>query len=125
MKTQQIREVIVSKIKSIPDVDKIYYRRASDSVRSDLYVVYTFEQVMMDDSDLDEIKLVIDIWGRMANTAVVDDVADSVDDLLNMANEPCNDTYPTFYRYDRRIVDDNDKDVYRTQLRFMVRNIQK
>lgn len=121
MKTQQIRAKVVEILKTCLGSNKVYYRKASDNQISNTpYIVYNLEQSISLDSTRDDWKLDIDVWGKMSNTASVDNIVDTIEARLNMANEPLNGVYPTFYRYDRRVVDDNDASIYRVQTRILV-----
>lgn len=123
VKTKQVRIRIKEILGEIVNPDNIFYQTADDDTQG-IYVVYSFENIDQTDVYRDITKLIIDIWGYRNNTIEVDDIADNIDERLNMANEPCESIYPTFYRYERRPLDDNNKDVYHVQCKYMIQSYE-
>lgn len=123
MKTKQIRVLVKKIISESVSADNIFYQTASDEVIG-IYVVYSFENIDQTDCHKDITKLTIDIWGYKEKASEVDDIADKIEARLNMANEPCDTIYPTFYRYERRPIEDNDKTVYRVQCKYMIHSYE-
>lgn len=119
MKTQEIKKLVTTKLKKFHDF--VYFQVASTNAPKE-YIVFDFEQINLDDIERDDIKLVIDVWGVRLNTGWVDDVSDLIEKEFNTLNAPGNGIYPTFYRYDRQFIEDEDKSKYRNQIKFIIQN---
>lgn len=86
------------------------------------YAVYDFESIDLGDIYRDDLILVIDIWGKGNDTAVLEDIADKLETVFNAANLPGEEILPTFYRVGRKPIDDEDKTLIRRQLKFQIQN---
>lgn len=117
-KTNALRKTIQSKISAII---KCYYRYA-DEKEEYPYAVYDFESIDLGDIYRDDLILVIDIWGKGNDTAVLEDIADKLETVFNAANLPGEEILPTFYRVGRKPIDDEDKTLIRRQLKFQIQN---
>lgn len=118
-KTNALRKVIQSKIKSV--IDKCYYRMADDA---NIYphAVYDFENIDLGDINRDDLILIIDLWGKGNDTSQIEDIADQIEGIFNAANLPNDDVLPTFYRISRKPIDDEDKTIIHRQLKFQIQN---
>lgn len=117
-KTNALRKIIQTNIKSIV---KCFYRKA-DVKESYPYAVYDFENIDLGDINRDDLILIIDIWGKGNDTSYIEDITDSIEKLFNAANIPGDEVLPTFYRIQRKPIDDEDKSLIHRQLKFQVQN---
>ena len=58
----------------------------------------------------------------MFGTTAIDNLADSVEDLFHTENLPQENVLPTFYKIDRKSVDDPDKSIKHRLVRFQIQN---
>lgn len=117
-KTNALREIIQSNIKK---VIKCFYRTA-DNEENYPYAVYDFENIDLRDIIRDDQILIIDIWGKGTDTSYIEDVTDQIEALFNAANLPDKEVLPTFYRIQRKPIDDEDKSIIHRQLKFQIQN---
>ena len=87
------------------------------------YIVFNINDGLK--SHRDDLILTIDIWDRNNSSMVIEDLADTIDRLLDEANLPNEFVLPTFYRQQRLKVEDPDKTLKRRQLRFNVQTYFK
>ena len=117
-KTNAIRKIIQTNINKIV---KSYYRVA-DAKAEFPHAVYDFENIDLGDINRDDLILIIDIWGKGNDTSHIEDITDSIEKLFNAANIPGDEVLPTFYRIQRKPIDDEDKSLIHRQLKFQVQN---
>ena len=117
-KTNFLRAVIQSNLDTIIES----YYRTSDEQKGYPYAVYDFENIDLGDINRDDLILVIDLWGRNKDTSKIEEKADQIEELFNAANMPDEYILPTFYRIDRKPIDDEDKRLIHRRLRFQVQN---
>ena len=84
------------------------------------YKTYLLESINYLDSTRDDYDLVIDIWDRSPDQKTVEEIADQIEALFNVANIPSPPIYSTFFRDGRNTLDDPDKTLQHIQLRFLV-----
>ena len=117
-KTNALREIIQTNISSII---KSFYRVADEKEKYP-YAVYDFETIDLGDIARDDLILIIDLWGKGTDTSEIEEVADQIEAMFNAANLPNEDVLPTFYRINRKPIDDPDKTLIRRQLKFQIQN---
>lgn len=118
-KTNALKEIIHGKIHPIITC---YYRRASGD--EDQYAVYDFENIDLGDIYRDDLILIVDIWGRGLETAPIEEIADQIEAMFNAANLPGEEVLPTFYRIQRKPIDDEDEMIIHRQLKFQIQNYE-
>ena len=116
-KTLSLRKVIQAQLNTISG--GTYYRQAVTNTAFP-YKTFTLSRVNLGDSARDDYDLSVDIWDRSTDTKTVDEIADQIEDLFNVANLPQTDILPTFFRESRYPVDDPDKNIQHIQLNFTV-----
>lgn len=84
------------------------------------YKTYLLENINHPDGTRDDFDLVIDIWDRSPDQKTVEEIADQIEKLFNVANLPSPPIYPTFFRDGRNNLDDPDKNLQHIQLHFVV-----
>ena len=117
-KTNALRTIIQSNIGSII---KCFYRTSVKN-ESYPYAVYDFENIDLGDINRDDLILIVDVWGKGNDTSQVEDITDRIENLFNAANLPGGEVLPTFYRIQRKPIDDEDKSLIHRQLKFQVQN---
>lgn len=121
-KTLDLREVIKSRLDSIDDITDACYEIASDDVDYP-YVVFSFDNIDLDDTSRDDLIMVVDVWTK--NSKQADNIADAIESLFNGLNAPTNTILPTFYRYSRKSILDEDKTIKRRELKFQIQNYER
>jgi hypothetical protein len=119
MRTNDLKKLIQTKLKTI--TTDVYYEVASDDA---LYphIVFDFDSINLGDLSRQDYMLNIDVWSKGKNTKPIDDMCDSIEELLQGQNLPQENILPTFYLVDRRTVPDQDKDIKHRLIRFQVQN---
>ena len=119
MRTNDLKKLIQTKLKTI--TTDVYYEVASDDA---LYphIVFDFDSINLGDLSRQDYMLNIDVWSNGKNTKPIDDMCDSIEELLQGQNLPQENILPTFYLVDRRTVPDQDKDIKHRLIRFQVQN---
>lgn len=118
-KTIELRKVITGLLKQT-NVE-VFYENAINTAKFP-YIVYNFESVNFGNTGRDDIFLDIDIWDKNSSSIEVETIADYVEDILNSLNKPTDSILPTFYKENRRALQDEDKNIRRRQLRFIIQN---
>ena len=116
-KTTDLRKVITTELNKAQG--STYYRRAPDNA-SFPYKVFTLQNVSLGDLSRDDFSLVVDVWDRAADPKTAERIADRIEAILNAVNLPQNTIFPTFFRDSRLVIDDDDKDIQRIQLSFLI-----
>ena len=101
---------------------RVYHENAPKNAEYP-YIVFNINDGLK--SHRDDLILTIDIWDRNNSSMVIEDLADTIDKLLDEANLPNEFVLPTFYRQQRLKVEDPDKTLKRRQLRFNVQTYFK
>lgn len=117
-KTSDLRRLVNALVK--PIIPCVYYRRASSSAQFP-YAVFTFDRINIDDLHLDVFDLRFDLWDSAESITRLDDIADTIEKLLHMRNDPQPGILPTFFRSDRFYVEESDKKNQHLELHFDVR----
>lgn len=116
-KTTALRGLISEQLKTVPG--RTYHRQAVANATYP-YKTYTLESINYQDSTRDDYSLVVDIWDRSPDQKTVEEIADQIEKLFNVANIPRSPIYPTFFRDGRNNLDDPDKTLQHIQLHFLV-----
>ena len=116
-KTTLLRGLIREQLQTVPG--ETYHRRATaDAVYP--YKTYLLGSINFPDSTRDDFDLTIDIWDRSTDQKMVEEIADQIETLFNVANIPKPPIYSTFFRDGRSNLEDPDKNLHHIQLHFIV-----
>lgn len=116
-KTLALRGLIRAQLDTVPGVT--HYRQAATDTAYP-YKTYNLESINFPDSTRDDYDLVVDVWDRSPDQKTVEEIADQIEALFNVANIPSPPIYSTFFRDGRNTLDDPDKTLQHIQLRFIV-----
>lgn len=116
-KTTALRGLINAQLQTVPG--ETYHKRATATATYP-YKTFLLEGIDFPDGTRDDFDLVIDIWDRSPDQKAVEDIADQIERMFNVANIPHPPIYPTFFRDGRNNLDDPDKTLQHIQLRFVV-----
>ena len=115
-KTNDLRKVIVEQLRAVPG--QTYHM---DALPNAQYPYKTYRlSAEFPDCALMNFELTVDIWDRSVDWKAVEEIADSIEILLNGANLPHGPLYPTFFLEGRDPVSDPDKQVQHLQQRFYI-----
>lgn len=116
-KTIALRGLVYEQLQTVPG--ETYHKTATaDAVYP--YKTYILESINFPDSTRDDYDLVVDIWDRSPDQKMVEEIADQIERLFNVANIPKPPIYSTFFRDGRNNLEDPDKDLQHIQLHFIV-----
>lgn len=118
-RTNDLKKLIQTKLKTL--TTNVYFELAADNA---LYphIVFNFRTIDLGDISRQDYVLEVDIWDKGTSTTGVDELADKVEDLLHCQNLPQTRVLPTFYKIDRRTIEDNDKSIKHRLVRFQIQN---
>ena len=116
-KTAALRKLIREQLQTV--AGETHYKRATPTTAYP-YKTYLLESINFPDGTRDDFDLVIDIWDRSPDQKTVEEIADQIERLFNVANIPSPPIYPTFFRDGRNNLDDPDKNLQHIQLHFIV-----
>ena len=116
-KTAALRRLVTEQLQTTQG--KTYHRNAPKGAAFP-YKTYSLTSVAFQDSARDDFELEVDIWDRSDDYKRAEELADQVEELLNVANLPGGGILPTFFRESRYTLDDPDKTLQHIQLRFLV-----
>lgn len=121
-RTNDLKVLLTNKFKTL--TQNVYFEQAADSA---LYphIVFDFREIDLGDINRQDYVLEVDIWTKGTNTTTIDELADSVEDLLQAENLPQTRILPTFYKIDRRSIIDQDKTLKHRQVRFQIQNYKR
>ena len=122
MRTNDLKKLVQTKLKTV--CDNVYFELASDDA---LYphVVFTFRSLNLNDLSRQDYTLDIDVWSKGKSTTAIDDLCDTIENLLQGENLPQKDILPTFYTIDRKTILDEDKTIRHRLIRFQVQNYER
>lgn len=120
MKTNELRETIQERINPVVSC----YHRTADPGASYPYAVYSFENIDLGDLFRDDLILIVDLWDFGTDTTRIEEFADQIESLFNNVNLPGEKILPTFYRINRKPIDDENKKIIRRQLKFQIQNYE-
>ena len=118
-RTNDLKELVQTKLKTL--TTDVYFEQARDNA---LYphIVFSFREVNLGDLSRQDYILEVDVWDKGTQTVNVDALADNVEDLLHCQNLPQTNVLPTFYKIDRKDIDDSDKSIKHRLIRFQIQN---
>ena len=122
MRTNDLKKLIQTKLKT---VTSFVYHEIADEKALYPHIVFGFDRIDLEDLSRQDYVLVIDVWDKGNSTTRVDDLADSVENLLQAENLPQENVLPTFYLMDERNVLDEDKAIKHKQIRFQIQNYDR
>lgn len=115
-KTLLLRKLIKTQLQKVEG--ETYHRKAPKDA------VYPYKTFRLSSASFvderDDQELEVDIWDRADDPKSAEELADEIETLFHGANLPAPPIYPTFFRENRRHVDDPDKALQHIQLRFLV-----
>ena len=118
-KTLDLRRLIAEKLGTV--TGGTYYRTAPNNAPYP-YKVFSLDRVNLADLARDDIDLTVDVWDRGLDPKRVEQIADEIEELFNAANLPQESILPTIFRDSRYPIMDDDKQLQRIQLHFLVQN---
>lgn len=122
MRTNDLKELVQSQLKTI--TSNVYHELADkDAVYP--HIVFAFRRLDLQDLSRQDYILEVNVWDKGTNTEVVDNLADSVENLLQAQNLPQENILPTFYLMDRRNILDENKEIRHRQIQFQVQNYER
>lgn len=121
-KTLELRKVIKAKLDTISNSGNTYYEIADDGCKYP-YKVFSFDNIDLGDLNRDDLILVIDVWTKDVKEA--DRIADDIEGLFKMLNSPTSTILPTFYRYSRQALLDEDKTIKHRQIKILIQNYER
>lgn len=122
MRTNDLKKLIQTKLKT---VTSLVYHEIADEKALYPHIVFGFDRIDLGDLSRQDYVLVIDVWDKGNSTTRVDDLADSVENLLQAENLPQENILPTFYLMDEHNVKDEDKAIKHKQIRFQIQNYDR
>lgn len=122
MRTNDLKKLIQTKLKT---VTSLVYHEIADEKALYPHIVFGFDRIDLEDLSRQDYVLVVDVWDKGNSTTRVDDLADSVENLLQAENLPQENVLPTFYLMDERNVLDEDKAIKHKQIRFQIQNYDR
>ena len=107
-RTNELRELITSALKNI--CENVYFEVADEEA---LYphIVYYLRSVDLGELSREDYILEIHLWEMDAEATNIEDKADNIVEMFRAENMPQRNILPTFYVYDRKAVDDEDKKI--------------
>lgn len=122
MRTNDLKKLIQTQLKTI--TNNVYHKIADKDA---LYphIVFSFNSVNLGDISRQDYTLNIDVWDKSSSTVDIDNLCDSVENLLQGENLPQENILPTFYLIDRRSLEDEDKSINHTLIRFQIQNYER
>lgn len=124
MRTNDLKKLVQTKLKTIQQGLAVYHEVADDKVIYP-HLVFSFKRIDLSDISRQDYVLQVDVWDRNNSTQTVDDLADSVENLLQAKNLPQTNVLPTFYLMDRKMVEDEDKMIKHRLIQFQVQNYER
>lgn len=122
MRTNDLKKLVQTKLKTL--TTNVYHEIADENAVYP-HIVFTFRRIDLQDLSRQDYILEIDVWDKGSGTTTVDDLADSVENLLQGKNLPQNHVLPTFYLIDRRNILDEDKAIRHRQIQFQIQNYER
>ena len=122
MRKNDHKKLVQTKLKTL--TTNVYHELADkDAVYP--HIVFTFRRIDLQDLSRQDYILEVDVWDREKDTTRVDNLADSVENLLQAQNLPQEHILPTFYLIDRRNILDEDKNIKHRQIQFQIQNYER
>lgn len=127
--TKELIKLVESMLKPLMTshgVKEIFHDIADDK-KLYPHIIHSFDRVqtLTDDREKRNISLIIDIYDNQRSTAVINDIADAVEELFDQKNLPQTDNLPTFYFQSKRPLPDEDKKIKHIQFEFEIQNYER
>lgn len=119
MKTNDLRELVQSKLKTI--CNDVYYEVAADDAMYP-HIVFNFNSIDLNDLSRDDLMMEVDVWDKSKSAVAVENLADKVDELFRTQNLPRETILPTFFMESRRSVSDPDVLIRHRLLKIQIQN---
>ena len=122
MRTNDLKYLVQSKLKTL--TANVYYEIANEK-KMFPHIVFNFRRIDLGDLWRQDYILEIDIWNKQDSSLRVDDLADSVENLLQAENLPQDNVLPTFYLIDRQNIPDENKEIKHRRVQFQIQNYER
>ena len=126
MRTNDLKRLVQNKLKTV--TAKVYHELADDNAVYP-HIVFNFRRIDLGDLSRQDYILEVDVWDKLSgtnkSTQTIDNLADSVEKLLQAENLPQDYILPTFYLIDRQNVLDEDKQIRHRKIQFQVQNYER
>ena len=122
MRTNDLKLLVQSKLKTV--AANVYHEIANEKA---LYphIVFSFRRLDLNDLSRQDYILEVDIWDKGDSSQRVDDLADTVENLLQAENLPQTNVLPTFYLIDRNNLPDENKEIKHRRIQFQIQNYER
>ena len=122
MRTNDLKYLVQAKLKTL--TANVYFKIANEK-KLYPHIVFNFRRIDLGDLWRQDYILEIDIWDKQDSSLRVDDLADSVENLLQAENLPQTNVLPTFYLIDRQDIPDEDKEIKHIRVQFQIQNYER
>ena len=122
MRTNDLKYLVQTRLKTL--TANVYFEIANEKA---LYphIVFNFRRIDLGDLWRQDYILEVDIWDKQDSSLRVDDLADSVENLLQAENLPQSNVLPTFYLIDRQDIPDENKEIKHRRVQFQIQNYER
>ena len=122
MRTNDLKYLVQTKLKTL--TANVYFEIANEKA---LYphIVFNFRRIDLGDLWRQDYILEVDIWDKQDSSLRVDDLADSVENILQAENLPQDNVLPTFYLIDRQNIPDENKEIKHRRVLFQIQNYER
>ena len=122
MRTNDLKLLVQTKLKTV--TTKVYHEVADEKAVYP-HIVFNFRRIDLGDLSRQDYVLEENVWDKSNSTQQVDNLADSVEKLLQAENLPQDHVLPTFYLIDRQSILDEDKTIRHRRIQFQVQNYER
>ena len=122
MRTNDLKLLVQTKLKTV--TTKVYHEVADENAMYP-HIVFNFRRIDLGDLSRQDYVLEVNVWDKSNSTQQVDNLADSVEKLLQAENLPQDHVLPTFYLIDRQSIWDEDKTIRHRRIQFQVQNYER
>lgn len=118
-RTNALRKLIQGKLETI--TTNVSYEKANDD-KLYPHIVFNFRTIDLGDISRQDYILEVDVWDKGTSSFRVEEMSDNIEDLLHTENLPQTGILPTFYKIDRKAIDDSDKTIKHRLIKFQIQN---
>lgn len=122
MKTNDLRKLIQGLLMTVC-ANTSYENARDDNMYP--HIVWDMQKVDLNDLSRDDYILDVDIWDKGYSAEAIENMADQIEAMFNVANLPQNTILPTFFRSGRVNVSDPDKNIKHGLLTFNIQNYER
>lgn len=122
MRTNDLKLLVQTKLKTV--TTKVYHELADEGAVYP-HIVFSFRRIDLGDLSRQDYILEVDVWDKGNSTVQVDNLADSVEKLLQAENLPQDHVLPTFYLINRQNLPDEDRTIRHRRIQFQVQNYER